>query len=74
MPWRCNTFPEAKAKCKKTCGDCGCFDTTERFVVSAATGIQQSCAWVKRRETETRCAIEGVRFLCPITCGACAGP
>ena len=72
IPWRCNAFPEAMANCKQSCGLCGCVDTTERFFIPGdSMSVSRSCAWVARKDTATRCAMDGVRFRCPLTCGNC---
>lgn len=36
--------------------------------------ISKNCAWVKRKDTETRCQYLSVRNHCPVTCGLCPGP
>ena len=31
----------------------------------------KSCEWVARKDTENRCGMDEVRFLCPLTCDMC---
>jgi hypothetical protein len=72
VPWRCNAYGGAGGvACKQICQTCAsCQDTTERFAVEGQT-VKQKCAWVARKATDVRCALEGIKFLCPVTCGNC---
>mmetsp|Transcript_20956 Transcript_20956/g.25783 ORF Transcript_20956/g.25783 Transcript_20956/m.25783 type:complete len:360 (-) Transcript_20956:265-1344(-) len=52
-----------------------CEDSVIRFKVDYNGDGQykpQSCIWVARKETATRCAVDGVSEICADTCEACA--
>ena len=53
-----------------------CVDAPFRFdIVFDDDGEQKtktrSCDWVKNKSTKTRCKMDGVKEMCPATCGAC---
>ena len=55
--------------CAQTCGVCAtyaCEDSTKRFYLS--NGNAKSCNWVKAKNTEIRCAKEGIDTTCRSTC------
>ena len=50
-----------------------CSDSTLRFkVVKNGKKITRACEWVERKDTVSRCAIEGVSEMCAATCGTCS--
>ena len=50
-----------------------CSDSTLRFKFEYdGEEITRSCRWVARKDTEERCAIDGVSEMCADTCGTCS--
>lgn len=52
-----------------------CVDSTMRFRFDyKGKVIGRGCAWVSRKDTDERCAVEGIMETCPLTCGTCSSP
>ena len=61
-----------KSHCPLTCGVCDefkCEDSARKFFLP--NGNVKKCGWVARKDTEERCALEGVAETCRKTCGMC---
>lgn len=71
---RC-TEPGVQYHCPVTCGACDestCADTPLMFKIKQqANAIVRSCEWVMRKDTQSRCALPGVKDKCPSACGTC---
>ena len=50
-----------------------CYDSPLRFIIIKPDGkkITRSCEFVASRSTNLRCSWEGVKSMCPFTCGTC---
>ncbi len=62
-----------RSHCTETCGSCEiCTNSMLRFKFEFNGDNKfRSCAWVARKDTHTRCAVEGVGSTCLSTCGYC---
>jgi hypothetical protein len=73
IPKRCE-LSEAKENCPDTCGNC-CVDAQDKFYIPDVTAKnkkdrkKRKCAWAGKKNTEKRCAMNGVAGNCPETCG-----
>ena len=70
---RCSKFPETKEKCPRTCGECGCIDTTKPFQVKIDGKTWTiTCADVLKANGKPKKAVcnkIGDDF-CPVSCGS----
>ncbi len=55
------------------CSNDRCSDTPLKIKITTNSGkvIKKLCAWVAKKNTGRRCALEGVSAACPKTCGTC---
>lgn len=70
---RCS-FDGVSATCPNTCGTCNtCQDSPLRLKITKNDGstIMRDCAWVSNKNTQGRCALDGVAEACRSTCEQC---
>jgi hypothetical protein len=50
-----------------------CVDSPLRLKINRdGNQISRYCSWVAQKDTNNRCALDGVSAACPITCGTCS--
>jgi len=60
-------------KCPGTGTPSSCSDSPLRFkIVKNDNVIRRDCTWVSNKNTNARCALDGVSETCPDTCGTCS--
>ena len=68
--FRC-TLQEVKLNCPRTCDECECVDSAERFTIPS-TGKRKSCLWISRKSKLWRCEMFPIlKSKCPLTCRVC---
>jgi hypothetical protein len=71
-PVTCETcasnYPSISPIPGKACADS---ELRLRFKTKRGKNISRYCSWVRNKDTDSRCKIEGVAAACPETCGTC---